>query len=117
MRKRRSPPKIVAVLMIAGFLLLLPVLLPFAALLNFLENRRLKHTAQQFHCVQCGKILGRESLRRADNTWQKQMREFRVKHPGVRYRIVRKLHAICAFCDAEYTYFNAERTFKLITEP
>jgi len=43
------------------------------------------------------------------------MRELQRKHPGVRFRIVWTVHAICPKCGTHYTYLESERTFVVET--
>jgi hypothetical protein len=43
------------------------------------------------------------------------MEQLKRQSPGVRFRVVRTLHAICATCGKRYTYLEEENTF--IPEP
>ena len=39
------------------------------------------------------------------------MRELMRAHPGVKFRLVRTLHAICPGCGTRYTFREHDRTF------
>ena len=93
-------------------IVLLPMIIPVVALLDFIYRKRLKAAACTFACLSCGGILGLESIRLADETWAKRLRELQEKSPGIRFRLVRHLHAICPACGACYAFLKGERTFR-----
>jgi hypothetical protein len=94
----------------------LPIWLPLVSISLMLEERRMKHAARQFACLRCGKILGVEALRLSDQQHAADMRELRLKHPGVRFRIVRIGRATCTQCGARYRWDEKQRTFTLVAD-
>ena len=97
----------------AAALVFLPVLIPVAIVMAVVDNRRKRKVAATFRCLKCGRLLGTEALRIADAEFSKHMDELRRANPGVKYRVVRTGHAICAACGARYTFLDKERTFVL----
>jgi len=115
MKKRTRLNRIQIGLLIAVFVLLLPIALPLALIIIWIHHRRsfnaLRVSAKATLCTKCGNILGSESLRLADAEWKKHVRTLMAKYPFVRFRIARTLHAICSHCGARYTYFEKTKTF------
>jgi predicted RNA-binding Zn-ribbon protein involved in translation (DUF1610 family) len=100
-------------LMAVGFILLLPVIIPVAGLQNAVYKRRLLKAANAFACVNCGRILGPDALCRADEVWSEHVRELMRQNPGMRFRMIRTVHAICPGCGTRYTFREKERTFSV----
>ena len=88
-----------------------PVLIPIAALLHLRDRRRMEAAARKARCESCGAILGVASLRRADAAWAEHVAALHRDRPGVRFRLVRDLWAMCATCDAEYGFDSASGVF------
>src|SRR5215470_17344178 len=103
--------RIAAIFLAIVLVMFLPVIIPVVALLDCVYRKRLRATACAFACLSCGGILGLESIRLADATWDEHMRELRAKYPSTRFRLVRHLHAICPACGVRYTFLEHERTF------
>ncbi len=101
---------------VTGCLLLSPVILPFALITGALTGRRRKRDAEEFDCVQCGSVLGQSAIDKADEYWRDHVRDLRQRFPGIRFRLVRKVWAICDTCGARYNYRTEERTFVLIDD-
>lgn len=106
-KRRRMPIWLFVIL----FLLCSPVLIPWGLVSYGFEKRRMRKAAESFRCISCGKVLGVAALALADRVCMENMEELRERHPGVRWRIVRTLHAICPACGTKYTYRERERTF------
>jgi hypothetical protein len=102
---------IAIIFVVTVLLVFLPVIIPVVALLHLAYRKRLRATACVFACLSCGGILGLESIRLADAAWDEHIRELRAKHPSIRFRLVRHLHAICPRCGVRYTFLERERTF------
>jgi RNase P subunit RPR2 len=113
MHARRTIP---IPLMVVGFVVLLPAIIPAAIMLAALQKHRLRKAAKSFVCVNCGRVLGTGALARADEAWSEHMRELMRQHPGVRLRMLRTVHAICLGCDTCYRFREKERTF-FVEEP
>jgi hypothetical protein len=94
-----------------GVVLAMPILIPVAILSQIAYRTRLRKAAKSFACINCGRTLGIEALKRADDVCSEQMRELTQANPGVRFRIQRTLHAICLTCGTRYTFREKERTF------
>jgi hypothetical protein len=109
--------KLGAAFLIALLLLLLPILIPIAAICAHLEERKIKKLARQCHCLCCGAVLGDESIRLTDAPFATEAAERRKKFPRVKFRIVRNVHAICLKCGAQHQYRKTEHTFTLTPEP
>jgi hypothetical protein len=90
-------------------ILLLPAIVPVVGLSHRLYRKRLRAAARALACLSCGVVLGLESVRLADAAWDGHMRELRAKHPTIRFRVVRRVHAICPECDAHYTFLERDR--------
>jgi hypothetical protein len=94
----------------AAFVALLPFMLPVAAIQSQLHTRRLLKLVSDFVCLTCGTRLGAEALRLADERWATTIADRQAKYPGVKYRLVRDMHAVCPGCGCEYTYLDADRS-------
>jgi hypothetical protein len=95
-----------------GFVLFLPLILPTAIALHAIYRHRLRSAASRFVCIACGQVLGKESLRLSDIDWAQQMEEMRIRHPGVKFRVVRNVHAICSKCGKQYRFREQSRDFE-----
>lgn len=104
-------------LMIVAFVFASPVLIPVAMVLHTRDQRRMEAAAGKARCKHCGTILGIPSLHRADAAWAAYVAKLHRDRPGIRFRLVRRLWAICVTCDAEYGYDTALRVFPRIREP
>jgi transcription elongation factor Elf1 len=109
--RRRKMPKWAGVLLVIAFVICIPLWIPALIVWNGVRKHRLRKAANAFTCVNCGATLGVDALARADREWGNQMRELMRQHPGVRFRILRTLHAICSGCGTRYTFHENERTF------
>jgi hypothetical protein len=85
-----------------------PVLIPVALALHERERRAMRAIAETTRCKRCGATLGAASLEQADQAWADHVAALHRDHPGVRFRLLRGLWALCAVCAARYG-FNAER--------
>src|SRR5262245_12583451 len=93
------------------FVIFSPLILLTAIISQCVYLRRVRAAAEQFKCVACGQFLGRKSIELADEEWARHMRELMDRHPGVRFRIVRNLHAICPSCGKQYQFDAKTRTY------
>jgi hypothetical protein len=112
-RRRRIPIWLAAV----PVLLCLPLLIPAAIVLEVVNKRRLRRVAASFSCQNCGRSLGAEGVALADQEWARQVRELMRQHPGVRFRLLRTVDAICGGCGARYTFSKSGRTFVMEQDP
>jgi hypothetical protein len=74
-------------------------------------RKRLEAAAGTFACLSCSRILGLESLQRADAAWRAYFDKLHEENPGCRIRVQRYVHAICPACGACYTFLERERAF------
>jgi hypothetical protein len=108
---RRSPAHtIIEALIGLVFVLCLPVWGPLAFLVTMFNRRRVRKCAKAFVCVNCGNVLGSESVARADDVWSRYVRELH-RHSNIRYRLLRTFHAICCVCGTRYFFRKHERLF------
>ena len=75
------------------------------------DSRNLRRSARRFPCTRCQGILGDRAVSLADDLWMKHMRTLRERHPGMRFRIVRGLHAVCTKCGARFKFDRDLRAF------
>jgi len=100
-------------LMVVGVIVLLPVIIPAALILDALNNLRKRQVAASFKCLTCGQVLDIPSLHLADHEWSKKLKDLHQAYPFTRFRMLRTCHAICAACGTPYTFRQKERTFVL----
>ena len=86
------------------FVLLLFTIPLVAHVLVSQEKRKRLEAAEHTRCSACGGILGAEAIRLADAAWDQYVAKLREENPGVRFRLVRTLDAICPHCGARYRY-------------
>ena len=110
-RKRLGRYK--TILIVIGCVLLSPFIIPYFLIENALADRRRRRDADNFHCIQCGNILGCISIAKADEHWREYVRELHRRFPGARLRLVRDVWAICAVCGASYNYRTKDKTYTL----
>ena len=105
-RVRRSRVLFGLIVLVCAAVLIvtLPVTLPLAALLHVRDLRRLRAVANRFTCLQCGEVLGRAALERADAAWVAHVEQLHREHPGHRFRLVRDVHAVCTRCGKRYRF-------------
>jgi hypothetical protein len=89
----------------------MPLWIPVAIASIAIDKHRMRKAARSFKCASCGEILGVAAIKRADEEWADDDREFRREHPNVKFDVHRIVHAICLNCGTEYMYRYAERTF------
>ena len=94
-----------------AFVLALPILIPFTLARQWLVQRRLRSAATCQPCPTCGNLIGSEALRNADECWRKHVAELHGANPGVRFRLIRLVHAICAVCGSRLKFREDSRTF------
>jgi hypothetical protein len=89
-------------------IVLLPAIIALVGLSHGLCRKRLIAAARAVACLSCGAVLGLASIRLADVAWDGHMRELRAKHSASRFRVVRRVHAICPVCRAQYTFLERD---------
>jgi hypothetical protein len=110
-RKNRLFQTAGIVAMLLLMLISMPVVLPYVAVSESLQKRRMITAAEVTRCKQCGRLLTRRSLELANQKVSTERAELRAKHPKTRFRIVRNLWAICTHCFAEYDWNERETAF------
>ncbi len=111
--KRKRPRRFKTIVIIVGCILLSPIIVPYFLIENAFADRRRKRDAENFRCAQCGTVLGRASIAKADEYWCDHVRELHKRFLGSRFRLVRNVWAICAKCGARYDYRTKDRTYVL----
>jgi hypothetical protein len=109
-KKRAIPAAVIAIILV----LLIPLAIPSLFVVGFILERRRSRDAEKTLCMNCGKLLGAESLKRSNEFWREHVRRLRLAHPGSKLRLVRTNWAICTNCNSAYTYRERTRSFKLL---
>ena len=95
--------------------LLAPLWIPLACVFDGRDARRRKSNllaaAGNTRCTTCAELLGGESLQLADAEWNRYLEDLHRDHPGSRFRLVRRTHAICPNCRSRYRYLQEEKRF------
>jgi hypothetical protein len=95
-----------------ALILALPVLIPLAFALLYLDERRLRAAAKRAACPTCGRTLGIEALQQADEYWREYNAELQRIHPGrINRRAPRNVHAICLHCRTALCFCEDLGTF------
>jgi hypothetical protein len=94
-----------------AFILLSPVFVPIAFLFHARDQKRMYLAAEGFRCIECGAVLGRASIERADDEWERYMDELHRQNPGYRFRVVRTVQAICTKCEKQYRFCETTNRF------
>jgi hypothetical protein len=115
-RQQLGKSRIAMVLFGVLFFALLPLLFPIAIIQNWMRNRRLLQQVRHFVCVACGTRLGVEAIRLADERWRKVVADLHAKSPGMRFRLVRDIDAVCPCCGREYRMMGSKLDQKLAGE-
>jgi hypothetical protein len=117
LRKRIAKNKLVGLLVTVTFVLLLPIILPLVLILDGLRTRKIKRIVCDFICVSCGTQLGVEALRLGNERWAAIISDLHKQYPGMRFRIVRDIHAVCPNCGCEYMYRDADCSLAVRPQP
>jgi methionyl-tRNA synthetase len=94
-----------------GGILLFPILIPIALMQHSWEEKQKKKIVEQTRCIRCGNYLGVNSMELADQKWEKYIQKRQKENPGVRFRTLRLVHAICVSCGTEYFFRENEKRF------
>jgi hypothetical protein len=103
--------KMAIALILILFAALLPMIVAAALTLKWMHRRKLLRLAESFSCVVCGSRLGAGSIRLGNARWLAIMVDLQAKHPRMKLRIVRSVHAVCPECGCEYRYCKADDAF------
>ena len=114
MKRKRQQFK--TILVVIGCVVLSPMIVPYFLIENAFAARRRKRDAVDFHCIQCGNVLGGSAIEKADEYWREHVRELHLRFPGTKFRLVRDVWAICTFCGARYNYRRKDKTYMLKTD-
>ena len=103
--------------------ILLPILLPVALWLHSRDEKRMRALAETFRCLSCGRTLGADSLKLADEAWANYAtglnRGVDTTQPTrdwnklYRPRLVKNYDAICPNCGTYHKFIAKQRTFIL----
>lgn len=99
---------------LALLLFALPFILPFLVLDQKRTRRRQLFALSGRPCVVCSSSLDHRALELADAAWASRVAAMRAERPHVMPRLVRRLHAICPACGAEYEWDEASRLFLVL---
>ncbi len=101
-------------LLVILLLVAMPVLIPIAMVQQVLHERWMRAAARWRSCPACGVVLGVEALGLANKRWQVYLAETHRDNPGIRFRLVRKVFAICTRYGAEWGYDEKAMNFPQI---
>ena len=76
-----------------------------------LAERRKGRRVLQAPCVRCGAVLGAAAVARADAEWSAHVAKLFRDHPGMRFRLVRGVHAVCTACGQSHRYDEKSDAF------
>jgi hypothetical protein len=102
------------VFLVMAIFVALPILIPVVGFLHRRDRRRMLTAACSSNCARCGAILGGASLDRADKAWAEHLAALQRDRPGIRFRLVRSVWAVCTACGARYSFDADIRTFGLL---
>ena len=92
----------------------LPVIVPFLVLDEKRTRRRQLLALARRPCAVCSSSLDCRALDLADATWTNWVAAMQAERPYVMFRLVRRLHAVCPACGAEYEWDEASRSFLVL---
>lgn len=116
-RKRLTRSGLAVGLFAAGFLVLLPILLPVAVIQNQLRNRRILKLARDLDCASCGARLGAEAIQLGAQRWAAIVARHHEMYPFAKLRLVRDVDAVCPRCGCEYSYRDNALRVRIDTPP
>jgi hypothetical protein len=96
---------------VVAFVLLFPLWIPLVGLIHARDQKRMHTAAEGFRCIVCGVILGKASIERADDEWEKYFDELHRQNPGYRFRVERTVHSICTECGKPYLFCEKTNRF------
>lgn len=109
---RRTQPIMLALKIFFAAVFGIPVALVFAGAFFAMRSRRvLVAAACSSSCPRCAAPLSEDSVASASAMWERHMRVLRERNPGVMFRIVRRMFAICDACGARLTFDEKSRRF------
>jgi hypothetical protein len=76
----------------------------------------MRSVAECTSCTRCGTLLTVDAMKLADVIEGSKLAEMQKKYPGLIFRRVRKVFAICTKCRAEFTWNDTSGKFSLIQE-
>lgn len=89
----------------------LPVVIPVIVVRNTIDARYQKRIANSVSCEECGKVLGEAAILESNRVVAEEWKQLQAKRPGVKFRRIRRHHAICTECGQEYLYSNQGKTY------
>ena len=94
----------------------LPVTLPIASMIDWLNDRRLRVCACGMQCARCGDVLGAGSLPASDAAHRSALVAMGRQYPGSLVHVVRRARGQCTRCGAAYRWDQRRRTLTLIDD-
>jgi hypothetical protein len=93
-----------------------PLALGLVAALLVRRDRRVPLSAvRALGCPVCRAELSEQSLKAADNLWQRHYAAIVEQNPGARFRLDRRLAAVCQDCGARLEFDRKTRTLALLS--
>ncbi len=103
-------------LCMAALIVSLPVAFPMAMIQHTRAERRRKRRVFQAPCARCGAVLGTAAIERADAEWSAYLDKLFRENPGIRFRLVRRVHAVCVACGQSHHYDETADAFVAVTD-
>ena len=113
---RKGSGRLTTIAIVAGCVLLSPLILAYSLIEDAVANHRRKRDANNFNCIRCGRVLGQAAIAQADKYWLDHVQELHKRFPHTKFRHVRNVWAICTECGAQYNYRNKDKTYVLLPE-
>ena len=100
-------------LIILGSLIALPVLVPYMLISSAFRERKIQRQVDRSNCINCGALLGKQSIVLADNFRTEDALRFREDHPNARRAMGPKIVAICSACNTAHCFNDQSGAFVL----
>ena len=98
-------------LMMGIFIVSFPVAFPVAMIQHGRIERRKKRRVLRASCARCQAVLGSAALERANAEWSAYLERLFRENPGIRFRLVREVDAVCVPCGQPHHYDEASDAF------
>lgn len=99
-------------LLLAAFIGVPLALVSIAILLHRRERSALLAAVRVLPCPVCGGELSALALKAADDLWRRHFAVIVERNPGMKFRMIRRLDAVCQACGARLWFDQKARTLQ-----
>ena len=103
-------------LCVVALIVSFPVAFPVAMIQHTRAERRKKQRVLQAPCAHCGAALGTAAIERADAEWSTHLDKLFRENPGIRFRLVRTVNAVCTACGQSHRYDEKADVFVAVAD-